>query len=274
VVRRVVAEHLEIAQHSHSVYTAATVVEGRLNGAVGETGVTVTAGETLLIDPGQIHQARLSHCELVSVGIQPFLLDELLQGIGWYREGSTPAFRNPLTGDEDVARSAGAIGAEVLADQPGRGLMLAAMVRGVAIHLVRRHLRLLHLPEIELSRVGPVDRRLRRAVELMHDHCAEELSLKDLAGAVFLSEHYFAHLFRQITGLTPHAYLANLRIERARALLAHTETSVTEIASQVGYRSPSHFAHAFRAVTGASPRGFRSASQPTSSLGGLPPRRR
>jgi AraC family transcriptional regulator len=149
---------------------------------------------------------------------------------------------------------------EIAEERPGQSRMLDALLQQLAVHLLREHVRVRRSPTIERSRVGPVDRRLRRAVELMHAHADAELSLDDLADAAALSPSHFAHLFKDLVGLTPHAYLTNLRLERARALLIETELPVTEIAARVGFRSPSHFATAFRAVTGVSPRAFRNSS--------------
>jgi AraC family transcriptional regulator len=104
-----------------------------------------------------------------------------------------------------------------------------------------------------------VDRRLRRAIEFMHDNCARELSLAEIADAAYLSEFHFARLFKKITGTTPHAYLAALRIERARKLLAETDLPITEVGAQVGYNSQSHFTKIFREATGITPHAFRTA---------------
>jgi AraC family transcriptional regulator len=112
---------------------------------------------------------------------------------------------------------------------------------------------------LELSRVGLVDRRVRRAVELMHARLDRELPLEELAAAAYLSPFHFARLFKKVTGASPHAYLAALRIERAQTLLASADASVTEIAARVGYSSPSHFTKAFRQSTGLTPSAFRAA---------------
>src|ERR1051325_8956198 len=69
-------------------------------------------------------------------------------------------------------------------------------------------------------RVGLVDRRIRRAVELMHAQLHEDMPLEEMAAAAFLSPFHFARLFKKVTGTTPHAYLAALRLERARTLPA------------------------------------------------------
>jgi len=113
--------------------------------------------------------------------------------------------------------------------------------------------------ELELSRVGLVDRRIRRAVELMHAHMDRELPLEEIAAAAYLSPFHFARLFKKLTGASPHAYLATLRVERAQALLAQTDLSVAEVSLRVGYASSSHFTKAFRQATGLTPSAFRAA---------------
>jgi AraC family transcriptional regulator len=258
-VRHLAAADLEFGPHAHTAYTVASVLAGTLAGAIGGQAVALTAGDSALIDPGEVHEGQAVACELVSVAIDPILVDELLAELGWYQAGAHPVFRANTAADPALQRLTESLAAELAGGLPGQQLMLDALVRQLGVHLLRSHLRVRRVPTLELSRAGPVDRRLRRAIELMHARCGEELSLKELAASVFLSEYYFARLFKEVTGLTPHAYLANLRIERARALLLQTELPVTRIAADVGYRSPSHFAHAFRSSTGVSPRAFRVA---------------
>ncbi len=263
---------MAFAPHTHAAYTVATLLSGALNGAVAGTPVALEPGTSALIGPGEPHEARADECELVSVAIDPILIDELLVHFGWYRPDARPVFRQRVVADPAIVGIATSLTRELVPGQSGQQLMVDALVRQLGVHLLRTHIRVRRDPGIELSRTGPVDRRLRRAIELMDAHCAEELSLKELAAAAFLSEHYFAHLFKDVTGLTPHAYLANLRMERARTLLAQTELPITRIAAEVGYRSPSHFAHAFRGVTGETPRAFRTAAR--GGIGPASPRKR
>jgi AraC family transcriptional regulator len=133
------------------------------------------------------------------------------------------------------------------------------MIEQTVIHLLRHHSNVRRSDELELSRVGLVDRRIRRAVELMHAHLDRDLPLEEIAAAAYLSPFHFARFFKKVTGASPHAYLATLRASRAQTLLAETDLSVTEISARVGYSSPSHFTKAFRQATGLTPRAFRSA---------------
>jgi len=95
----------------------------------------------------------------------------------------------------------------------------------------------------------------------MHDNFGSEIALEEIAGAAYLSEYHFARLFKQIAGVTPHVYLANLRLDRARKLLAETTLSISEIASTVGYQSQSHFTKVFKSITGVTPRAYRESAK-------------
>src|SRR5436853_53777 len=119
--------------------------------------------------------------------------------------------------------------------------------------------------QMELSRVRHVDRRLRPALQFMHDNYERELGREEIAATAYLSEYHFARLFKQITGATPHVYLANLRIEKARGLLVETMLPVIEIAAMVGYQSQSHFTKIFKSVTGITPRAYRDSSRRSAS---------
>lgn len=95
------------------------------------------------------------------------------------------------------------------------------------------------------------------AQQYLNDHLADPLSVSQLAGFVHLSESQCNRLFRLYTGQSPHEYLINLRMNRAKILLKETQNSITEIAAEVGYGYDTSFAAAFRSRTGMSPRQFR-----------------
>ena len=100
-------------------------------------------------------------------------------------------------------------------------------------------------------------KKLTLVLDLIESDLSEDLSLKVLAGAAGLSEYHFLRMFKQSTGLTPHQYVINQRIERAKELLQKTEMNITEIAYLLGFSTPAHFTHHFRRKTGRTPREMR-----------------
>jgi AraC family transcriptional regulator len=148
---------------------------------------------------------------------------------------------------------------ELAAEKPGKEIVMRALVEQTLVHLLRNYSTPRLSEELELSRAGLIDRRIRRSIELMHTQLDQDLTLKSLAAASYLSPFHFARLFKKLTGTSPHNYLAGIRATRAQLLLAETDLSVTEIGARVGYLSGSHFTKAFRIATGATPREFRKA---------------
>jgi AraC family transcriptional regulator len=148
---------------------------------------------------------------------------------------------------------------ELKEKEAGQEIIIASLIEQLVIYLLRHYANVQRSNELELTRVGLVDRRIRRAIELMHAQLDRELSIEELAAAAYISPFHFSRLFKKFTGATPHSYLASLRISRAQTLLAETDFSITQIASRVGYSSSSHFTKAFRQATGLTPKEFRNS---------------
>lgn len=260
-VRYTAASNCEFESHSHAAFTVTALLRGTMKTTIGESRFTLSAGQCALTNVGEDHSASAGDVEFVSIGMSPVLVNELASELGAVGTAGQISFRASVVTDEAISQMARAIVIEVSSDQLGRAAMLEAQVRQLVIHLLRKHLTVRKSDRIELSRAGLVDRRLRLAIEYMHDNFGRELALEEIAAAAFLSEYHFARLFKQITGVTPHVYLANVRLERARKLLAETSLSISEVAATVGYQSQSHFTKMFKAVTGVTPRAYRESAR-------------
>jgi AraC-like DNA-binding protein len=104
----------------------------------------------------------------------------------------------------------------------------------------------------------------RRAVETalwIDAHSSQEINLEDIAGQADVSPFHFLRLFSSVLGVTPHQYLVRSRLRHAARLLADDDTSVTNIAYDVGFRDLSNFVRTFHRAAGVSPRKFREASR-------------
>ncbi len=219
-------------------------------------------GETLLVDPGASFDLSGDAPETASLmlTLAPALVLDCAVRERLTRTDALITFRTHIVEkDGRLARLAGDLVDEMLEETAGQEVIIAAIIEQIVVHLLRRYANVRRSDELELSRAGFVDRRIRRAVELMHSNLERDLQLEEIAAAAHVSPFHFARLFKKLTGATPHAYLAMLRAARARTLLAETDLSITEVGARVGYSSSSHFAKAFRQATGLSPRAFRAA---------------
>ena len=100
---------------------------------------------------------------------------------------------------------------------------------------------------------------LRRAHDLIDRHYAEPLDLGELAAAARVSKYHFLRCFALAYGMTPAAYLAERRIERAQDLLRATNLTVTEVCLLVGYTSLGSFSSKFSELVGVSPSAYQAS---------------
>jgi AraC family transcriptional regulator len=98
---------------------------------------------------------------------------------------------------------------------------------------------------------------LRRAVERLRSDSDADVSLAALASDAGLSRFHFCRAFKESTGLSPHAWLRQHRLEQAMNALRDTDESIVSVAAALGYASQTAFAAAFRKLTGETPSDWR-----------------
>jgi AraC family transcriptional regulator len=108
-----------------------------------------------------------------------------------------------------------------------------------------------------VSRGGLASWQMRIVTQHIEEHVGEQISLVTLAKLARLSQSHLCRAFKQSFGVPPHEYHVQRRIEKAKALLAEREASVTDVGFALGYSHTSSFSVAFRKITGRSPREFR-----------------
>ncbi len=100
-------------------------------------------------------------------------------------------------------------------------------------------------------------RRLRNGKDYMHACFSDDLSVSTVAAACNLSPHHFHRHFTRTFNQTPHRYLSDLRIARAKVLLRETDRPITDICFDVGYESLGSFSRLFARRVGSSPSAYR-----------------
>lgn len=150
-----------------------------------------------------------------------------------------------------------ALMAELEAGGTDSRLYAESMATALSAHLLRRYC---SHPEKVKDYTGRLPNyKLKQAVNYINEHLDQNLTLAEIASAVRMSPNYFACLFKQSTGLTPHQYVMKCRIEKAKQLLCHQELALVEICQEVGFASQSHFTRVFRQYTNTTPKAYRKA---------------
>jgi AraC-like DNA-binding protein len=113
--------------------------------------------------------------------------------------------------------------------------------------------------QIALRRQQSEPPAVTKAREWIAAHCEDAVSLASAAEAVNISAKHFSEVFHKATGIPFVEYVARVRVEKAKNLLANPQLRISEIAFEVGFQSLSQFNRAFRHHEGTSPREYRQA---------------
>lgn len=242
--------HHSYARHWHDTFVI-QVVESGVNGLYCAGSMySVPAGNILVINPGDVHTGFAEGHRPMSyrsVYPSPRLLPETR---------SMPSFRNPVISNPLVAarllkaHRGFESGYDSLQAQSDLLAALSALVTGYSD--VKKD-----NPPLD----GPVD----TAKEFILTHYNEQISLEDLSRLCGYSPYYFLRTFRKTLGLPPFEYLTNIRVERAKELLAKG-LSISESALRTGFYDQSHLHRHFKRIAGVTPGQYRARSYNTSTF--------
>ena len=100
---------------------------------------------------------------------------------------------------------------------------------------------------------------VNRAMAYMKQHCAEKLTLQDVADACYVSQWHLSKLLNRSSGKSFYDILNALRVDAAKELLADPSLRIGDISERVGYADSAHFARVFKKLTGLSANEYRNS---------------
>jgi AraC family transcriptional regulator len=210
-------------------------------------------GETIIMNPHQENTwAGAGAIDELQMFLDPVLIQEaaaevtdrevhLLEGIG---------IRDPM-----ISALAARMVDELANPGPCSGMLGTSIAMSLAMQLLSRHSTL--RPAAKIARIDMPPHKVRAAVEFIETHLAEELSVESIAEAIGMSPFRFARGFAKGTGLSPHQFLLNRRIEHSKDLLQSSNREIVDIARATGFASQSHFTSVFRRRCQVTPLAYR-----------------
>ena len=240
------------ARHAHSTFAIGIIVAG--TGAYASRGVThtATAGDVFIIHPDEVHNGFAAGDE------------------GWTYQMIYPAaelFVDLLADDSQCGRGTLFFPQAVVSDmrlhqllhqfhalliQPANPLECETYLTWALSHLVTRYA---HPVTSGFSLPRHEQRAITQIRMYLEEHIAQKVTLQDLAQLVQMHPSYVIRAFHAAVGLPPHAYLTQIRIDRAQILL-RAGRSPSDIAMTLGFADQSHFTRHFRQSVGVTPSQF------------------
>jgi AraC-like DNA-binding protein len=235
-------------RHTHESFAIGLIEAGVQ--ATDYRGATyyASAGDICLVNPGEAHTGYAPdeagwtyQCSYPVEALLQKAAEEVAD-----RAAGTPYFPSPVIQDPSVARLLQAF--FVSLQRPHSALeqesrLLAVLARMIARYSSQR-------PDIRES--GRERGAVRRVRDYIHDHYPDNMTLVQLAAVANLSRFHLIRVFQKETGLSPHAYLTQVRVEKAKELLARN-VPIVHTALAVGFSDQSHLTRRFKSITGIPP---------------------
>jgi len=213
----------------------------------------ITGGEVFYVRPQDRHSfEEVSDLHLTNVLYRPserFLGPERILHLLESPDGHNRWQLTDVTLRE-IEPLIGQLTREARSDDPHSDILAESLFVQLAVALWR------HRIPIDCDHL-PARSRFGHVLAYLRHHCTADLNIEDVAQRSGYSLRTFGRTFREVTGMTPHSYLVQLRICHAKRAMQTTQDSITEIAFASGFHDSNYFSSCFSKLTGLSPSEYR-----------------
>ncbi|WP_417846710.1 AraC family ligand binding domain-containing protein [Thalassospira povalilytica] len=242
-------------KHSHDYYAFGTILNGAEQFMTRGTNYVASRGQLLMMNPMQVHDggpASDDGYQYQIMFIAPEIFGDLVRELSPTNTG-LPFFGNCVVDDRELHLQLQQLHRMFLPDLSATTSLLErdSQLLYSAARLALRHA---DAPPF-VYRPGSEDKRVQTVIDYMAAHLDENIALEDLATITGLSRFHLLRVFREATGLPPHAYFNHMRLRRAKRMLFDGAT-IADAAAATGFADQSHLNRHFKTMWGVSPGAF------------------
>ena len=249
--------------HFHSGYIVGYLFSGRYHCRLRDKQhLEYKPRDIALLNPGEVHQDFSSKHErdYLTLNIQERLFSSGLQDFRSPARTLPSFFLPRLEPDPQLDQIFNGLRHAVDGNGLEREYEIRSLVANLALYLSDQFSQTpRHNEKADLEK-ATTRWEIRRAMEFLRDTYTQHIDYDRLSKTVGLGKYYFERVFKKATGLSPHQFVIQLRVERAKQLLGSTSKSMVDISMELGFFDQSHFTNAFKNFTGTSPRAYRVAT--------------
>ena len=234
-------------QHWHEHIELHYVLEGRTTLRLGQREIPAREGNLVVVNSNELHAG---YCDGTHMRVLVIIFD-----MGdFYKElaDKNVIFQSLVERDETIDAIMSAIQKEYSEQRIGYRLICKGELLHLIVHLAREYAAEVLTERESDSRKRRLE-RLNTVLDYIQSNYTKQISNRELADIIHLSEDRFNHLFKESRGMPPLQYMNEVRMKKAMNLLKRKEGTVVEIADSVGFTDYNHFGRQFRRYYGCAP---------------------
>ena len=233
------------APHFHNEYSIALITSGNHNFTCNKNDFVAQPGDIRLINPGDIHVCKSKSWAYITFTPDTNFVEAFSESC--QKELHNITFANPVINNQKLTKLF--IDLNYAKKEWQDELMAENILEELVVNLISFYSNCsIKTKNISYSRV-----KLNQTVEFMKTNFNESLKLETLAHISGLSKYHFLRKFKEEFGMTPHAYLLQIRIQKAKNMLTQNKALI-DIAYSCGFSDQSHFTRVFNKIYGMSPK--------------------
>ena len=239
----------DVPRHWHEEYHLCAITGG--SGEINHRGTTYSnpPGSLNLVEPGELHSNHTGDargCDFLKLDFDPELFRSVTREL--------PAFAAPTIYDAETFERYVRMFESL--KQSATPLDRDVEFLGFLVLLLRRHTR----QRLMLGEVKREPRSVQLVREYLTENYQQNVSLAQLSSLTGLSPFHLTRVFHKETGMPPHAFLKQVRVLRAKALLRR-RVPISHVALETGFADQSHLTRTFKHIVRVSPGAYRRSGQ-------------
>lgn len=233
--------------HWHEQTEILFLQEGALNIRCGEKIINAKEGDCIIINGNELHEGGYGDCSFICIYLPPALFEE-----------EHYIFSHVVRDDfiSDIIL-------KILKKYKDKNHANLLAVKGYAYLLISYlidNYTESRLTEARYKQRLDTSVKINDAIKYIEQNCFDDITTKELSKISHLSEGYFCHIFKKVTGKSAKEYILVKRIEKAIDMLKNTDLTILEIAMHCGFSDANYFSRVFKKYKKRTPSSYRQLS--------------
>jgi AraC-like DNA-binding protein len=238
---------------SYEYYRICTILDGEKHVAINDENFNYNREEFIILPPESVVEMEIvKDTRALVFELSDKLIDDIVKKTQFEPEIEAELYTGRIKlcreNSEIILRDIELISETAKGNRKGKEFLIDLYVQEMTY-------KILNIAGANLALNHAKENPIAQSIDIMKKNIRENLSLHEIAHAVFMSPQLFSIKFKKLTGVSPNCYYTSLKLNEARKMLK--ESSVTEVAFDLGYDNISHFIRLFSEKFGMTPKRYQ-----------------